>query len=131
MEESFLPQSVVKYLDERPHLLKQLHDNLEADVQKEQSESSSISSVGEKRTRQEIESSTDLSLPDNFAASSVMMGLDLVHALQLERGRTGLFLSIGSEETKSQLKRAQQNTDSLVSEFLKLCSGPQEQHHQH
>jgi nicotinate (nicotinamide) nucleotide adenylyltransferase len=117
---SFLPQSVVKYLDERPHLLKQLHDNLEADVQKEQSESNIHRSAGEKRTRQEVETLADLSLTDNFAASSIMMGLDLVHALQLERGRAGLFLSIGSEETKSQLKQAQENTDSLVTEFLKL-----------
>lgn len=120
---SFLPQSVVQYLDERPHLLEQLHDNLEADVEKEQQ---SVTTGTKKRSREQVDLEDTVRTTQNvsqdntnFAASTVMKGLDLVHALQLERGRTGLYLSIGTEDIKEKLQEAQQNTDALIADFLK------------
>ena len=106
---SFLPQSVTNYLDQRPDLLQQLHDNLEADVQRE---SQSVN-IG-KRRRDAFEET------DNFASACVMRGLGLVHALQIERGRTGLWLSIGSNEMKQELEEAQANTNALIQECLDI-----------
>lgn len=124
---SFLPQSVTQYLDARPHLLQQLHDNLEADAKKEASNNivaTSMTSTG-KRPREEGGNEMDTTFTTNdaassFAAMSVMKGLELVHALQIERGRIGLALSMGSDETYQQLNMAQANTDSLIQEFLDL-----------
>lgn len=122
---SFLPQTVTKYLEERPHLLQQLHDNLESDVKKEAEMNTTTSVSTGKRSREQQEEENAVSSctsddNDSFAALSVMKGLGLVHALQMERGRTGLWLSIGSESTQQELQQAQANTDSLIQEFLDL-----------
>lgn len=95
---SFLPQSVGKYLDARPHLLKQLQINLDVDAKREHS----------------VEAVT---LPPGAAAACVLRGLDVVHALQHERGRTGLFLSMGTATSKDMLIEAQAATDAIVQEI--------------
>jgi len=117
---SFLPQSVTKYLDERPHLLQQLHDNLENDVKKE-SESKLKVTTGKRSRQNAVETNTtDTNEALSFASETVMRGLALVHALQMERGRTGLWLSVGSDTTNQELQEAHQDTDGLIKEFLEL-----------
>jgi nicotinate-nucleotide adenylyltransferase len=101
---SFLTQGVVKYLDERPHLLQQLIENLEADAQMEQvtAPSSSADNV------------LNLAIADS--ATWVMRGLDAVNLLQMERGRTGLCLSTGKGIVE--LQQAQASTDALLQEIM-------------
>jgi hypothetical protein len=45
-----------------------------------------------------------------------MQGLEAVHTLQFERGRTGLYLSMGAG--LDELKEAQTNTDELLQEIM-------------
>jgi hypothetical protein len=94
---SFLPSSVIQYLDARPHLLKQLLINLEADVKNEKDRA-------------------ELLPPSGPAAACVLRGLDAVHALQLERGRTGLHLSTGSCSKELEEMRAQ--TDAIIDQVI-------------
>jgi nicotinic acid mononucleotide adenylyltransferase len=96
---SFLSTAVVQYLDERPHLLQQLMDNLEEDIQKS------------KRTKTHNRSPSTLASLGK-AGSCVLQGLDFVNALQLERGRTGLALSTG--KFLEEFKTAQEATDSRL-----------------
>lgn len=88
---SFLTQSVVNYLERRPELLQQLIRSMEAEE-------------GSERER------------SNFVdpSSIVVLGLDLVHALQYERGLTGLRLSTDDEPHRKRLERAQLATDRIL-----------------
>jgi hypothetical protein len=59
----------------------------------------------------------------SVAAASVLRGMEAVHALQGERGRAGLYLSMGQTEiTIAQLEQAQANTDKLVQEILQAAA---------
>jgi nicotinate (nicotinamide) nucleotide adenylyltransferase len=104
---SFLGQSVVQYLDARPHLLQQLLDNLEVDAEKEQK--------GKHKTLQHALSTTTTTTP---AAETVLHGLDAIHALQYERGRTGLHLSMATDMTERLLVSAQASTDACLLRLL-------------
>jgi nicotinate-nucleotide adenylyltransferase len=104
---SFLPQSVGKYLDAHPHLLKQLLVNLESDAKSENAVDA-------------------IAFPPLAAAAAVLRGLDVVHALQHERGRTGLFLSMGTLESKEMLREAQASTDAIVQEIQQAHEEEQE-----
>ena len=121
---SFLPQSIVQYLDERPHLLAQLHANLEADVAKETLTTTSTTTTPQepktKKAKTSQTTTTDMTTTSakNLAAACVMRGLESVHALQMERGRTGLWLSMGTGET--QLLEAQAVTDALMAEIAEM-----------
>jgi nicotinate (nicotinamide) nucleotide adenylyltransferase len=99
---SFLSTAVVQYLDERPHLLQQLMDNLEEDM---------VQNQQHKKTKRHNRS---LSTLENLgkAGTCVLQGLDFVNALQLERGRTGLALSTGA--FFNELKAAQVATDARL-----------------
>lgn len=99
---SFLSTAVVEYLEERPHLLQQLLDNLDEDIQQQQRD---IMMTQHKRSP-----STLTSL--GKAGSCVLQGLDLVNTIQLERGRTGLALSTGL--FLNELKAAQDTTDARL-----------------
>jgi hypothetical protein len=102
---SFLTQSVTEYLDARPHLLKQLIANLDADVAHE----STIASHGRKPS----------SLIDTGPDRSVVnLGLEAVHSLQNERGYTGLRLSTG--EGLKELLEAQSKTDAILKEIAQV-----------
>ena len=100
---SFLTQSVIQYLDARPHLLDQLLANLQASATDDDGDEKQP--VLHRRTPSTLESMGQ-------AGACVLRGLDAVHALQSERGRAGLFLAgCGSAE----LKAAQARTDRLLS----------------
>jgi hypothetical protein len=60
----------------------------------------------------------------SVAAASVMHGMEAVHALQGERGRTGLYLSVGQSATTTtkDLTTAQADTDILVQEILRAAT---------
>jgi nicotinic acid mononucleotide adenylyltransferase len=103
---SFLTQSVVQYLDERPHLLQQLIDNLDQD------EPESLRKKA-KTQKDAIRQQNDSWLATLAKAGAyVLQGLDVVNALQLERGRMGLHLSTG--KFKEELKIAQGSTDARL-----------------
>ena len=111
---SFLPQSVAKYLDGRPDLLAQLHANLEADA-KEEEESA------ERAAKRQRSFSTENNVSSRgLATACVMRGLEAVHTLQRERGRTGLWLSVAGlgGTAENELQEARANTDSLIREIL-------------
>jgi nicotinate (nicotinamide) nucleotide adenylyltransferase len=125
---SFLTRSVVEYLDERPHLLQQLIANLEADAQAEEeqrkqsaagNEPSSVTQASSSEPRilkkSRIDHARSQSTIQAFgvAAGIVMRGLDAVHALQYERGHTGLCLSTGQQHME-QLQHMQEQTDSVL-----------------
>ena len=95
---SFLSQSVAGYLDTKKHLLEQLIANLEADADKER-----VTGV-------------TLSATNRVGAACIMRGLEVVHALQIERGRTALRLSTGDGELE--LHQAQEATDSILNQIL-------------
>lgn len=101
---SFLPQAVVKYLDERPPLLAQLQANLDIDAKSEQQQQPVVPPA---------------------ASACILRGLDAVHALQRERGSTGM-LSMGTEASQEKLKLAQANTDSIVAEIQAACKDEEE-----
>ncbi|CAJ1949193.1 unnamed protein product [Cylindrotheca closterium] len=105
---SFLTQTVVQYLDERPHLLQQLIDDLEQEEQ-EQTQLAKRQKVSHRHHHKRTPS-TLANL--GKAGSFVLQGLDVVDALQLERGRTGLHLSTGAFQ--SELEQAQAATDSRL-----------------
>ena len=105
---SFLTQSVVQYLDERPHLLQQLITNLNADAQQEEEEKKN-----DPPTKQQEAASS----ANPVAISIVMRGLEAVHALQIERGRAGLRLSMGTDEHVANLRQVQSLTDQLLREI--------------
>ena len=86
---SFLTQSIAQYLEERPHLLEQLMENLREEAPDE--------AAAEECHRQ--------------AADCVLRGLELVHTLQRERGRTALALST---QAWDRLQRRQSQTDALL-----------------
>ena len=98
---SFLTQSVVQYLDERPHLLQHLIDDLEKDRQQ---------AMNKKQKTHHRSPSTLASF--GKAGAFVLQGLDVVNALQLERGRSALHLSTGSFLTE--LQSAQAATDARL-----------------
>lgn len=104
---SFLTQAVVQYLDEGPHLLKQLIANLEADAEIEEKETKSH--VLRQRSQSSIQTY-------GTAAAIVMRGLEAVHALQNERGHAGLLLSTGARQREA-LLQMQSNTDALLREI--------------
>jgi hypothetical protein len=59
----------------------------------------------------------------SVAAASVMRGMEAVHALQGERGRTGLYLSVGQTATITKdLTTAQADTNALVQEILRAAT---------
>jgi nicotinate (nicotinamide) nucleotide adenylyltransferase len=108
---SFLTQTVVQYLDERPHLLKQLIANLEADAEAEASSSSSSTPLSSslQTTATSTTATHDARSPSTIhtygvAAGIVMRGLEAVHVLQTERGHTGLRLSINCTYLKKSNK---------------------------
>jgi nicotinate-nucleotide adenylyltransferase len=109
---SFLTQTVVQYLDERPHLLKQLIANLEADADAEQNEETKSHALHQ-RSPSTIQTY-------GVAAAVVMRGLEAVHALQYERGHAGLSLSTGTRHLEP-LRKIQSNTDTLLREILEAA----------
>ena len=136
---SFLPQSVSAYLEARPHLLEQLLENLKADSEQEQQQiiKASTSAEGEgvdpepkKRKLEEQSPSSTTSvaageqdddkkeLAIREASAWVMRGLDVVHALQKERGRSGLWLSLGTNQSTKDAEEMQISTDQIVKEIL-------------
>lgn len=101
---SFLTQSVAEYLDERPHLLQQLIDSLTQE-----------DTEGPPKKRHKVDSQQDSDTSSDTitrAATFVLQGLDVVHALQYERGRAGLYLSTGA--WLSELVEAQKATDGQL-----------------
>jgi nicotinate (nicotinamide) nucleotide adenylyltransferase len=127
---SFLTQTVVQYLDARPHLQKQLILNLNADaeaediivrkkskIQKTTAGTSATSTATAKYTSQEEQQWQERK---SVATASVMQSIQVVHALQIERGRTGLYLSMGPSDATAtgQWTTAKQETDKLVQEIL-------------
>jgi len=117
MWRSFLPQSVAKYLEQKPELLAKLHDSLEADA-KEEAQQMASAAPPEKRQRLDASlkarPTDEPQLLTDRAAECILRSLDVVHALQFERGRTGLLLSIGSESTKEELGKAQASTNAFI-----------------
>lgn len=106
----FLPSTVAAYLDARPSLLSQLHANLEADAKSDLDMDQPSSKP--QRSRSELDSR-------GLAAACVMLGLDAVHALQRERGQTGVRLSLGVIE---KLREMQALTDALIREVLETLT---------
>jgi hypothetical protein len=109
---SFLTETVVQYLDVRPHLLNQLIENLEADAAQE---------LGNSTTVERPQQPSSLFLHSQaVAAGIVMIGLEAVHALQYERGHVGLRLST---DQMDQLTTVQQTTDALLKEVsnINIC----------
>lgn len=94
---SFLTQSVVNFLERKPELLQQLIHSLES--AEDQSERSSANS----------------GTPAVEPSSVVLRGLDVIHALQYERGLTGLRLSTNDDSHRKRLQRAQAATDRFLS----------------
>lgn len=108
---TFLPQSVAKYLDARPALLAKLHENLDADAKAECEQPTKRRRVGSK----------EFSNGQAIAAACVIHALNIVHALQRERGRTGLRLSMGLEAATN-LQDARRSLDETIHEFGELSS---------
>lgn len=108
---SFLTTAVAKYLDERPHLLKQLMDNLEADAANEEEQ---------KKKKQKILHQRSPSVVQRYSAATsvILRGLEVAHALQFERGHTSMRLAIGDRHLK-QLQQTQKSTDDLLQEIAK------------
>eukprot|EP00931_Biecheleriopsis_adriatica_P014636 TRINITY_DN11659_c0_g2_i1.p1 TRINITY_DN11659_c0_g2~~TRINITY_DN11659_c0_g2_i1.p1 ORF type:complete len:550 (+),score=109.96 TRINITY_DN11659_c0_g2_i1:776-2425(+) len=100
---AFLPQCIATYLADRPDLLSMLHgkpcDGKDAEEQKEEGA----------RKRQRTGSQLAM---DSFT-SCVMTCISVIHALQSERGRTALALSLGGS-ARDQLRDAQAATDALL-----------------
>ena len=114
---SFLTSSVVQYLDERPHLLEQLINNLEADAAREQQ---LLQQQQNKPARAPLHVRSPSTLQSySIATTVILQGLEVAHALQLERGRTSLRLSMGEQHLPA-LQRAQQDTDALLQQVLAL-----------
>jgi nicotinate (nicotinamide) nucleotide adenylyltransferase len=107
---SFLTSSVSRYLDERPDLLNKLVENLEADADAESQAGNNVNKPAHRRTPSSIQSY-------GLATAVVMRGLEAVHALQIERGCTGLRLSVGTEHLEP-LKEAQGHTDAILKEIM-------------
>lgn len=96
---AFLTQKVAQYLDEHPQLLQSLLDDLQSDT-----------------------TIDETSPPDTNRAATVavvLRGLEAVHALQYERGVTGLRLSQCHATSKELLRQAQQQTDQILKELHK------------
>jgi len=97
---------------------------LEADAAREKAQVDEITLSDVKSPSHHVRSpsfAAPLQLQLARAAAIIMRGLEAVHALQRERGCTGLFLSMGSQELADKLKRAQASTDVAleVSEGIK------------
>lgn len=106
---SFLTQTVSAYLDERPHLLEKLIENLKVDAEKE----------AQVKKKPRLHRRTSSTIPSHGIATTIVLsGLEAVHALQKERGQTGLRLSIGSRHLEA-LEQAQTDTDNLLQEIKK------------
>jgi nicotinate (nicotinamide) nucleotide adenylyltransferase len=125
---SFLTRSVVEYLDQRSHLLQQLIANLEADAQAEEEQRKQLAAGNESSSATQASASEPPTIKMSkihnarsqstiqafgVAAGIVMRGLDAVHALQFERGHTGLCLSTGQQHME-QLLHMQDQTDSVL-----------------
>lgn len=95
---SFLTQGVIHYFEERPDLLQKLILSLENDTV-------------EVEGRDHVTSKFSL-------ISVVLSGLDVVHALQFERGAAGIWLSTGKADNLERLRRAQGATDSSLHDIL-------------
>lgn len=110
---SFLPQSVSAYLAERPQLLDKLIANLEADAIKEatQEQKQPATRVLRRSTTPE-----DWETPESVASQWITRGLEAVHFLQFERGRTALWLSTGSTSSLKKLESTRSRIDNLISE---------------
>jgi nicotinate (nicotinamide) nucleotide adenylyltransferase len=124
---SFLTSAVVRYLDERPQLVQQLLDNLQADAAREEQQQQqqlqqSSSCVNDTTT---TTTATTMTMPPsarpsstnhpqlwNRATATILQGLQVVHALQLERGHASLRLSLGHVTAWHE---AQATTDALLS----------------
>jgi len=112
---AFLPQSVAKYLDARPALLAKLRENLEIDAKAE------CESQQNPAKRLRVRSKEVVGDGQAIAVACVIQGLNVVHALQRERGRTGLRLSMGLEAA-SNLQEARRDTDETIQELVELIS---------
>jgi nicotinate (nicotinamide) nucleotide adenylyltransferase len=55
----------------------------------------------------------------NAAAEWIMQGLDMVHCLQLERGRSALWLSLGTNQSEQGLIHCQSLTDTVIDRIQK------------
>jgi len=103
---SFLPQAVARYLDARPKLLSKLRESLDVDARAE----ADMEGRASKRQR-----NCSKEASRRHAAACVMHGVEVVHALQRERGQTGLRLSMGTKAVE-ELLEVQKATDMLVEE---------------
>ncbi|CAB9499740.1 Probable nicotinate-nucleotide adenylyltransferase [Seminavis robusta] len=125
---SFLPQTVATYLEQRPHLLEILIHNLEVDSEKEMQQSQSTNNNEKQHESSPSHSSTStdgaetsiqkINNQTTTAAEWVIRGLNMVHALQLERGRSGLLLSLGTSQAAQDLNGVQTKTDDIIQQVL-------------
>lgn len=127
---SFLPQTVADYLEERPELLQKLIANLEADsIREEKAEQGGKQStknkdtdeLGKRKRGEPAEMSKPLDekgLALRDASVWIERGINVVHSLQVERGRSGLWLSLGTDQSKTDANGVQAKTDALLKETL-------------
>lgn len=122
---AFLPQCVAAYLENQPDLLSMLHanaTNAKPPVQDLQicNDADDQAEAQSKKRRTESQPCMDL------FTSCVMTCISVIHALQAERGRTALALSLGSCAS-GQLQKAQAATDALLGSLpgmpLELAEG--------
>lgn len=112
-----MTNGVACYLDERPHLLQQLLDNLEADAARELQQQQRYQSnnndtfIETKLLQHQRTPSTLRSF--GLATEIIMRGLQVAHALQFERGHASLRLSMGCEHGEA-LRETRAATDALL-----------------
>lgn len=152
---SFLPQTVAEYLEARPQLLQKLIANLEADSMREETEdkkkqqqqltatSTSKPSandnavdqpdteVGSKRKREAGDTNSTATITAasalvREASTWIVRGMDVIHAMQVERGSSGLWLSLGTTKAKENVEKVQARTDTLLQDIFQQDMAPLE-----
>lgn len=112
---SFLTSAVASYLDEKPHLVQQLLENLQLDTPR---------TKADKETDTTPTTATSHSRAYNQATAIVLKSLEIVHVLQLERGNSALFLTL--DDHQESLSEAQRRTDIILEQAVEIRSSTHE-----
>lgn len=125
---SYLTDTVVQYLDDRPHLRQQLevywHNSSSA---KHAQDAVTMPPPPNKRLKQhqhyETEEDDAESVVEgaggHYGVSIVLKGLEAVHKLQKERGLSAWFLAMGE---KDKLNQARLNSDQIIQEIIDMTA---------
>eukprot|EP00977_Amphora_coffeiformis_P000792 scaffold162_cov176-Amphora_coffeaeformis.AAC.52 len=123
---SYLTETVVRYLDERPHLRQQLvvywHNSSGANRAQDAVTMPPPPNKRLKQQHQPEEEGDEMKVQragGHYGVSIVLKGLDAVHKLQIERGLSAWFLAMGE---KDKLNQARLNSDQIIQEIIDMTA---------